>query len=1232
MQFPWVGPLNHFSKNIFLGIGPHQDSISWLHDYVNFPGVNDNPILALWIHSHVRGTLCGFSSVDVHTQFAYRLISPNILGLVVQLDNSGQCEDFDFLQLSSAGYETVKQCGKYKNISSVQHDSCAAKDLFESAKHRISFNKTLSVKVQDYRSEKSRMSVDDQFDWNSCKNCQKDFKNILLHLSKVENCRKVYGTDYEKMQKSKSDKKKQYVKDYYRKNIDAIRKRKLDHSNAYREEINAKKRKCDKDHHEKRLEKHKIYNRENRTSIQKKQKLYNDANHFKISEKQTDYNQKHRKEIKKKQNVYNEKHREEINEKQGLYNDSNRDVITDKQRSYNQAHKEVINEKQTIYNKIKRKNIRQMQAKRRNLKKQRLNMEDRILMFRREIIEGPNFSCTSCERCLFRSGVKFIPEKDFKGLLEKMPPKFKEAVKLKEEPDYHLCHTCHKAIKKGKIPSISSANGLTLESIPEELKISDLEQQLIAKILIFMKIKKLPTTRMKAVFDRVISVPLENQDIEKTIQTLPRQPNDAEIVAVELKRKLELKNSHLREFIRPGAVVKAVKKLKMLKNPYYYDVRIDENFALDEDEEPEDDILEESNLGGAIAAIEVEDELLNEEELCNILSECESEKEHDSDDDDDDIETRLAAVKNYQGDYDSHTCLMPMDLDAQVVVNEGPETINKTKSENGKGISIAPGEGKVPTNFLREHNIDVKAFPRHFPTGNYGIDHKRELRLTKQMYFNQRLLNKDDRLATDPYYVFMATSYIERLQLEQQIDISGLKGISSNEGNGQTSLKLKDPCDIFKKLSGSPKFWQNARNELIAKVKQLGAFQIFFTFSCGEMRWVEMYITLFLKKGCKVEFICEDEWSGRDIDILVNDVPIWTFIENMPETRHEVFRNHTFLLTRMFDARVKSFVKNIIMGKGLDKVPIRHFSYRVEFQARGMPHIHGVAWVEKDWMKSHDIPDNLCDQPEKALILVEKMISCEFPEDVEVKKIVTEVQQHNHTKSCMKYNGLCRYGFPRLPSPKTLIAKPLPKEMPQKEKEALNSKACELLTKAKSLIQAENFDKKMTFQNYLNALGVKEEEYIELLSISSTGNVLVLKRSLMEIHTNNYNFEMLKAWNANMDIQIALDPYAVITYVVSYVLKDETGMTSFLKQALNSQTGKSVKEKINALKTAYLLNRQVGESESCYRILPGMRLKDSNISTIFIQTGFPENRTEFYKRIPDGSTLAGNTYFFHELR
>ena len=84
---------------------------------------------------------------------------------------------------------------------------------------------------------------------------------------------------------------------------------------------------------------------------------------------------------------------------------------------------------------------------------------------------------------------------------------------------------------------------------------------------------------MKSNFDKVISVPIESEDVTKTVAQLPRHPDDSHIVAVQLKRRLQLKNSHLQEYIRPQAVIKALQALKeKFANPFYQDIEIDEGF------------------------------------------------------------------------------------------------------------------------------------------------------------------------------------------------------------------------------------------------------------------------------------------------------------------------------------------------------------------------------------------------------------------------------------------------------------------------------------------------------------------------------------------------------------------------------------------------------------------------------------------------------------------------------
>ena len=291
---------------------------------------------------------------------------------------------------------------------------------------------------------------------------------------------------------------------------------------------------------------------------------------------------------------------------------------------------------------------------------------------------------------------------------------------------------------------------------------------------------------------------------------LPRHPDNAEIVAVKLKKKLEYKSAHLEEFIRPKIVLKALKTLKESGNQYYQNITIDENFLCAE---------EKTDLENDV-------EMQKENEDINL----------DFSDDDDDNAEKENPVKKFQSNQSSETCLTPMDLDAQVVSNTTSETIVKSKGEGKKSFEIAPGENKIPNSRLREKDSDVKSCPKHYPTGKYGLSFPRKHKLTNQMFFNQRLLNVDERFSRDNFYVFMASTFIEQEQLEKQINISGMRGSSITSASGETVVKLKDLFSVFKSIKGTPKYWQTAKYEMIAKVKQLGPFHLYYTFSCGEMR------------------------------------------------------------------------------------------------------------------------------------------------------------------------------------------------------------------------------------------------------------------------------------------------------------------------------------------------------------------------------------------------------------
>ena len=69
-------------------------------------------------------------------------------------------------------------------------------------------------------------------------------------------------------------------------------------------------------------------------------------------------------------------------------------------------------------------------------------------------------------------------------------------------------------------------------------------------------------------------------------------------------------------------------------------------------------------------------------------------------------------------DFNAVTCLYPKEPSSNMIINHTKEkkTI-KFKRKGNEIYNFAPGEGSIPTNWIREENHDVVAFPELFPDG-----------------------------------------------------------------------------------------------------------------------------------------------------------------------------------------------------------------------------------------------------------------------------------------------------------------------------------------------------------------------------------------------------------------------------------------------------------------------------------------------------------------------------------
>lgn len=79
-----------------------------------------------------------------------------------------------------------------------------------------------------------------------------------------------------------------------------------------------------------------------------------------------------------------------------------------------------------------------------------------------------------------------------------------------------------------------------------------------------------------------------------------------------------------------------------------------------------------------------------------------------------------------------------------------------------------------------------------------------------------------------------------------------------------------------------------------------------------------------------------------------------------------------------------------------------------------------------------------------------------------------------------------------------------------------------------------------------------------------------------------------------MDMQICLDYYAVITYITDYYMKDESGTIEYIRKALQTEENGNLREKMQIVKKCEIYNK----------LFPFSHLAQSNISTVFIPTGF----------------------------
>ena len=788
--------------------------------------------------------------------------------------------------------------------------------------------------------------------------------------------------------------------------------------------------------------------------------------------------------------------------------------------------------------------------------------------------DKPIYKCEVCNRIQFRSQVvKFDPAKYDNNLLRKVIGS--DVYRKIGKSNVYMCKTCKSNIRNGKIPRLSSFNKLGISKQPDTLsQLNMLERHLVSPALPFMKMINLIKGSQKGIHGQVVCV---KADVENTVNCLPRLPTDESLIRVKLKRRLQYKGHQMCQDINPSKVRNALTWLKA-NNPLFEDIEID----FEEFNEMDHDQLVHTDQPP-------DDESSSEEES-------EQETSTDEAQDEDDVTNTSAPLYSF---------LHPVDF-TQYIADKHDDTI----------LSLAPGEDNSPERALE---MEGRCFPVEFPDASNTYMEKRDPKVSPLAYFKARLFSADNRFARNPEYIFFAQYVTEVHKINSGISIAMRIGnTSTSDGREITASMLTDHDEVrklikrdqgykfLKQVRGTPAFWEKSKKDLFAMIRQLGIPTFFVTFSAADRRWSEI--------------------TNAILDHLGRPQMTQEQHENMTWEEHcRIIMENPVIATIMFYNRVKSFIKDVIRSPANPIGEIVDYYYRTEFQQRGWPHIHMVAWVK-------DAPILDEDSDDEVIEFVDKYISCEMPPeaDVELHEIVSSVQTHSqaHTKSCRKTGKTCRFNFPRPPSNRTFICRGTKlseayvqdknggdnendddNEQPNNsnnntdEAERFEQEyAKEALKQVWNLLsdKERQFD---SFEDVLKAANMSQDELEKNLATCTNRQTIYYKRRIQEQWINNYNPHLIRAWNGNMDIQYVMDPYSCVMYIVSYISKSEREMGDLLRNAQREayEGNDEAVSQLRRLGSLYLHHREISVMGSIYFIC-GLPLQKSTRKVIFLQT------------------------------
>ena len=759
------------------------------------------------------------------------------------------------------------------------------------------------------------------------------------------------------------------------------------------------------------------------------------------------------------------------------------------------------------------------------------DIKECIKQFHSSIAVGPLFVCTCCHQTWFRKGVCMLKNINLPKSSRLYLTKFTSV-----NDEEWICHTCMGAIRDGKVPKLSVANGMKWPDKPPELDLHQLEERLISLRIPFMQIRELPRGGQYSLKGNVINVPV---DIQPTVSCLPRPMDENFTIAVQLKKKLSYKKVDFKENVRPLRVLTAlhwlVNKSELYKRA---GVEIDVDWFKEVTESSEETVRE---------FLEVPKEQNKEKHRQNPTV-----KEDAS-------EYLLSKDSKATDDYDSDHF---SEIDTSEQVGNVDTLVDDENLESKyDAITFAPGEGQHPLSLYHDVDAEYLCFPTIFCGERRPSKEERTVPVYYSDIVKWELRSVDRRAAQSVPNIFFKHKKLQMKQISDKVNLAvrrckgNEKKITAAEARNSEYLdklvNLDEGYYIFRQLRNSPAYLQSRKKDIFAMIRQLSLPTWFMSLSAADTRWTDL-LKMLAKLNNGVSY------TDKDIEKLT-----W-------QEKTKLVQKDPVTCSRYFDHRVQEFL-NIILKSSCEPIgKLRDFFYRVEFQQRGSPHIHMLVWID-------NAPSLEKNSEEEIVQFVDKYLTCSV-NDEETAHLV-ELQTHKHSKTCRKKGkAICRFGFPLPPLPQTRLLYPLEEEVDQFKK-----KYSEL-----QRAMNENKDNDVSFAEFLETVAkMTFEDYIKCIRSSLNAPKVFLKRAPNEMRVNLFNVKILLAWKANLDIQIVLEPYGCASYVVGYISKSQRGMSSLLEAAAKEarKDNSDIKKQVRHIGNVFSNSVEVGAQEAIYLAL-----------------------------------------------